>query len=200
MLNPLYFFLGVYYLYMSCFLFVNDEETQNKINIDELYDRNQRRDLKQVSIFNKILNRIHKRIMTTNRNKRNDRHIWFNVPEFIFGEPVYNSADCIAYIVAKLEDNGFYIRYVHPNTLFVSWQDFIPSYVRTEFKKRTGVAINEKGHVIAPKEDQLTEEPTNKTLTVGKDGKKYTPIDQYKPTGNLVYDPEIFEKLEKKLG
>jgi hypothetical protein len=182
---------------MSCFLFVNDEETQNKINIDELYDRNQRRDLKQVSIFNKILNRIHKRILMTNRNKRNDKHVWFNIPEFIFGEPVYDNAECIAYIVAKLEDNGFFIRYVHPNTLFISWQDFIPSYVRSEFKKRTGVAIDEKGHVIAPKDDQVNEDSTNKTVAVGK---KYTPIDQYKPTGNLVYDQEMFEKLEKKLG
>jgi hypothetical protein len=87
---------------MSCFLFVNDEETQNKINIDELYDRNQRRDLKQVSIFNKILNRIHKRILMTNRNKRNDKHVWFNIPEFIFGEPVYDNAECIAYIVCMM--------------------------------------------------------------------------------------------------
>ena len=36
---------------MSCFLFSNDEETNQKVNIDELYEKNQRRDLKQLSIF-----------------------------------------------------------------------------------------------------------------------------------------------------
>ena len=38
---------------MSCFLFSNDDDNLQKINIDELYDKNQRRDLKQISIFNK---------------------------------------------------------------------------------------------------------------------------------------------------
>ena len=41
---------------MSCFLFVDDEETRGKVNIDELYEKNQQRDLKQLSIFNKLLN------------------------------------------------------------------------------------------------------------------------------------------------
>ena len=185
---------------MSCFLFVDDDDSQRKINIDELYEVNQRRDLKQVSIFNKILNRIHKRITVTGRNKRNEKHIWFCVPDFIFGEPVYDNAECIAYIVAKLEENGFYVRYVHPNTLFISWSEFVPAYVRTEFKKRTGMVINEKGHIISTKEELPVETGNTKVATVDKDGNKYTPIDKYKPTGNLVYGPEMFEKIEKKLG
>ena len=88
--------------------------------IDELYEKQQRRDLRQVSIFNKILNRIHHRIRITSRAKK-DKHIWFTIPEYIFGEPVYKKEDCIAYIIAKLEANKFHIRYVHPNTIFVSW-------------------------------------------------------------------------------
>ena len=40
---------------MSCLLFVEDEETHGKINIDDLYEKNQRRDLKQISIFNKLI-------------------------------------------------------------------------------------------------------------------------------------------------
>jgi hypothetical protein len=47
------------------------------------------------------------------------------------------------------------------------------------------------------------EEPQeNDTKTIsdknGKTQKEYTPIGKYKPTGNLVYNPEIFEKIEKK--
>ena len=84
------------------FLYVDDEETTSKLNIDDLYEKNQRRDLKQISIFNKILNRIHKRITTTGRTKPKDKHIWFQVPEYIFGEPVYDKSECIAYLVTKL--------------------------------------------------------------------------------------------------
>jgi hypothetical protein len=32
-----------------------------------------------------------------------------------------------------------------------------------------------------------------------KEKREYKPINQYKPTGNLVYNPEMFEKLEKKV-
>jgi hypothetical protein len=54
---------------MSNIIFVEDEECLNNIDIDELYDKNMRREQKSVSIFNKILNRIHKRILTTSRMK-----------------------------------------------------------------------------------------------------------------------------------
>jgi len=189
---------------MSSFLYVDDEESRGKINIDELYERKQQRELKQLSIFNKLLNRIHKRITFTARNKANDKHIWFIVPEYIFGEPVYDQGDCIAYLVNKLEDNGFHVKYVHPNALFVSWVNWIPSYVRNEFKKKTGMVINEKGEIIskddAKKEDDMNSRLLNdKQGNVQKEQKQYTPIGQYKPTGNLVYGSEMFEKIEKKV-
>lgn len=181
---------------MSCFLYVNDEEARSKINIDELYEKKHQRDLKQVSIFNKILNRIHRRINYTGRNKKNDKHIWFTVPEYIFGEPTYDKGDCIGFLVAKLEENGFFIRYMHPNTLFISWENWIPSYTRNEFKKKTGITVDEKGNILEDKKD--IEEDT-KVVGGKKDGKQYTPIDKYKPTGNLVYTPDILEKLEKRV-
>ena len=191
---------------MSCFLYVDDDDAVQKMNIDDLYENRQKRDLKQVSIFNKLLNRIHKRITLAARNKKNEQHIWFVVPEYIFGEPVYNKADCIAYLVAKLEINKFHIRYVHPNTLFISWASWVPSYVRTEFKKKTGIVVDEFGKIVEKNIDETLTDNSNpdaKLLNIGqsatKPQKEYTPIGNYKPTGNLVYNPEMFEKLEKKV-
>ena len=191
---------------MSCFLYVNDSDDAQKVNIDSLYDNKQKRDLKQVSIFNKILNRINARITLTGRTKRNDKHVWFTVPEYIFGEPIYDKGDCIAYIVAKLEENGFFIRYMHPNTLFISWENWVPAYVRNELKKKRGIIMDEKGNVLEVK-DQKEENPDSNMLNDKngnsqngkKDQKQYTPIGSYKPTGNLVYNPEMFEKIEKKV-
>jgi len=192
---------------MSCLLFVDDEETHGKINIDDLYEKNQRRDLKQLSIFNKLLNRIHKRVNTTARNTRTTKSIWFTVPEYIFGEPIYDKGECIAYLVSKLEINGFYIKYMHPNTLFVSWENWVPSYVRSEFKKKTGLILNEKGQVVekGEKGEEAVKDNLNgnlfndKTGPMQKEQKQYTPIGQYKPTGNLVYNAEFFEKIEKRV-
>ena len=39
---------------MSNFLFVDDDENVGKIDIDSLYEKKQQKDLKQLSIFNKI--------------------------------------------------------------------------------------------------------------------------------------------------
>jgi len=192
---------------MSNIIFADEEEALGKINIDDLYDKNMKRDLKQVALFNKMLNRVHKRIQTNTRMKRNEKYIWFLVPEFLFGEPVYDQSDCIAYIISKLVENGFYVRYVHPHSLFISWEQWIPSYVRNEIKKKTGKVINEKGQVISDAKtdtDELDDsDPNSKLLnqntTNNSGGKKqYTPIGQYKPSG-MVYNPDILEKLEKKI-
>ena len=188
---------------MSCFLFTDDSDAIENVNIDELYEKRQQRDLRQVSIFNKILNRIHKRIKVTGRSKVNEQFIWFTIPEFLFGEPVYNKAECIAYIVAKLEANKFHIRYVHPNTLFVSWSNWVPSYVRSEYKKKTGIAVDELGQVVNRIVDKEVENDANSTIlnngrTDDKPKKIYNSTDNYKPTGKLVYNPDFFEKIEKK--
>ena len=189
---------------MSIFLF-DEEETKGKINIDDLYEKQQKKDLKQISIFNKILNRIHNKIRITSRNRNGDKYIWFTVPEYIFGEPVYQQADCIAYLVDKLEENKFHIRYMHPNTLFVSWAHIVPSYVRTEIKKKMGIIMDEYGNVVDKVEGRedvnLNERMMNmQTATTPVAEKKiYTPIANYKPTGKFVYDPSLFETLEKKL-
>ena len=182
---------------MSCFLFVDDDENVGQIDIDSLYDKRHKRDLKQVAIFNKLLNRIHKRITLTARNKSTEQHIWFVVPEYIFGEPVYDKGDCIAYLVAKLESSKFHIRYVHPNTLFVSWSHFVPSYVRQEFKKKTGIAVDEYGNVKeSAASDGAGGGDDAPTLTTTR---TFTPIEKYKPTGNLLYSPDLFENIERKV-
>ena len=45
----------------------------------------------------------------------------------------------------------------------------------------------------------LFNNPRNISLAPTKPQKQYTPIDQYKPTGNLVYNKDIFDKIEKKV-
>lgn len=193
---------------MSCILYVEDDDAVRKVNIDELYEKDQRRDLKQLSIFNKILNRVHRRITITSRTKRNEKFIWFTIPEFIFGEPVYNKTDCIAYVVTKLEENGFFIRFIYPNTLFITWENWVPSYTRNEIKKKTGIVLDEKGNIVDKLDrKEQPDNPNSRILndrnstggTSQKEQKQYTPIQTYKPTGNLVYNQDFFDKIEKKV-
>ena len=125
-----------------------DEAVENvrKINLDELYDKKKEKDLQKMQIFNRILNRIHEKIKTTSRQKLNNSFCWYVVPELMLGYVNYDRAMCISYVLAKLEENDFQVRYTHPNLIFISWGHYIPTYVRNEFKKKTGIAIDEHGN------------------------------------------------------
>ena len=192
----------------SIFLFDHDEESSSKIDIDDLYNKQKRRDLKQLSIFNKILKRVHNRINHTAKSKKiQEDFIWFSVPEYLIGEPIYDKGDCIGYVVSQLEKNGFFVKYVHPNTLFISWHNWVPSDVRNEIKKKMGVVLDEKGNVLEQRDtnEMETYNPDNGLLNRGdnadgnKNDKEYASINDYKPTGNLVYGEDIMNKLEKKI-
>jgi hypothetical protein len=189
----------------------NIEEFSEKLNIDELYEKKRQYDLGKLALFNKILNRIHVRIKNTSRQKIDEQFCWFVVPEIIIGVPKYDQAACIAYLIDKLKNNGFNVRYIHPNTLFISWLHWIPSYVREELKKKTGLAINEYGQKILETDDdnnKLTFEPKNpndfiinmkNTEQKSKQPKKeYTPIKTYKPSGNLIYGDDLLNRIEDK--
>lgn len=192
---------------MSNILFSDEKDRVQNVNIDELFEKNQQKDLKQLSIFNKILNRIHKRIQHTGKSK-GEKFIFYQVPEYLFGEPQYKQGDCIGFLVVKLEENGFEVKYMHPNTLFITWKNHVPSYVRNEIKKKTGVVVDEKGNILNQEEldEKNEQDPTSKLLNDrnqpvdnNKNKKEYTPIDEYTPSGNFVYKDDMLKKIEKRM-
>ena len=188
----------------NIFTLENFSDFSEKINIDELYEKKRQQDLSKLELFKKILNRIHVRIKTTARQNIEEKFCWFVVPEVIIGIPKYDQAACIAYIMDTLQTNGFQVRYFHPNTIFISWNHWVPSYVRTEIKKKTGIIINEYGEKIKDEnqkeeEDINLEEQGNQNIQQLKNSKKYTPINSYKPSGKLVYSEDLLNKIENKI-
>jgi hypothetical protein len=188
----------------------NFADFSEKINIDELYEKKRLSDVNKLELFKKILNRIHIRIKTTARQNVTDRSCWFIVPEIIIGVPKYDQGACIAYVMDTLQKNGFIIKYFHPNTLFITWNHWVPTYVRNEIKKKTGLVINEYGEKIADEkdgddsDDELTNNTnsnsaSSSTMEQIKNSKKYTPINSYKPSGKLVYSEDLLNKIEDKM-
>ena len=192
----------------NIFTLENVQDFSDKLNIDDLYEKKRQHDVHQLDLFNKILNRIHVRIKTTSKQKTDEQFCWFLVPEMIIGVPKYDQAACIAYVIDKLKTNGFNVRYIHPNTLFISWGHWVPTYVRTELKKQTGIVVNELG-------TRIDEEP-NKTKFMNNydlpneviqipdkimklNTKEYTPIKSYKPAGNLIYNDSMLNRIEEKI-
>jgi hypothetical protein len=191
----------------NIFTLDNISDFSEKINLDELYEKKKQYDLHRLELYNKILNRIHVKIKTISRQKIDEQFCWFVVPEVIIGVPKYDQGDCIGYLFQKLKDNGFAVKYYHPNTLFICWNHFVPSYVRTELKKKTGLIIDEFGNKVKEENSDIIKKEVNndiilnntKTPTINTNDKKYTPINKYKPTGNFIYNKEQIGSLEKKL-
>lgn len=197
---------------------IDSEDSSLKLNIDDLYNKKQQQDLNVLKNYNNILVRIHNKIKYNSKNIINEHCCWYVVPEMILGIPKYDHRDCTAYVIEKLRTNGFIVRYTHPNLLFISWKHWVPSYVRSEIKKRTGNSIDENGNIII--EDNANSDnnannantsyvgsinsehmlfSNNKSIkTSSSQAKDYKDIKTYKPSGNLIYNNSLLEKLSIK--
>lgn len=158
-----------------------------KLNIDDLFVQKQKRQIKQINTYNKIINKINDKIRFISKRAKNNNFLWYNVPLVILGYTDYDPNDCITYIVLKMEEGGFSTQLIPANTLFISWAHWVPTYVRNEIKKRTGIILDNNGNQIKPNGDDGDDNKGD--LMIGnnkvgvsdnkKPGKKYTPIIPY---------------------
>jgi len=195
----------------TIFTLGDETDEQVKLNLDELYERKQQHDLNTLSTYNKVLSRIHNKIKVLSRQHVQDQHCWYTIPEMIIGVPRYDHGSCTAYIIDKLRDNGFVVHYTHPNLLFISWKNWVPSYVRAEIKKKTGIIIDGHGNKVEKPDghghghgkiesDDPNDLMFNKAGNLSldhKQAKEYKAIDSYKPSG-LIYNESLLRKIEDK--
>ena len=190
----------------------DDTNNSIKLNMDELYIKKQQQDLNILNNYNKILIRVHNKIKFASKNLVNEQCIWYVMPEMLIGVPKYDYKDCTAYIIEKLRDNGFVVRYTHPNLLFISWKHWIPSYVRHEIKKKTGNEIDEYVNIINQNilnkndNDNYNDNYNdNNNLFLNKknypnknknEKNNYKDVKSYNPSGNLIYSNNLLKKLD----
>jgi hypothetical protein len=198
-----------------------NRESVEKLNLDELYDQKKQEDLAKLYTFNRILTRVHDKIKVAARQKNSQQFCWFLVPEMLIGVPNYDKNACITYLISKLEENDFVVRYTHPNLLFISWKHYVPNYVRTEIKKKTGTVIDKFGNYVSESDAETTasvgdgtpgsdlnmmlytKKGASASATAAASAKKpagdFKAISSYKPTGNLVYNNDLFKKIEERM-
>ena len=153
---------------------------REKVNLDDLYEHDKLKALRTLHMFNRVLKKIHVRIKHISRSRNGEQHCWYVMPEMIIGFPNYDCRECTAYVIDALRENGFVVRYTHPNLLFISWKSWTPAYVREEIRKKTGISVTPHGTIAQPNKPKLDK-------PVRKPGKTITfkDIDNYKPTGKM---------------
>ena len=185
-----------------------------KLNLDELYERKQQQDLNTLALYNRVLGRIHNRIKTVSRQQTKEQYCWYLIPETIIGVPKYDHGACTAYLIDQLRENGFVVKYTHPNLLLISWANWCPAYVRSEIKKKTGLIVDSAGNKVDKDGDgggngnsvnNYNDNPNELMFHRGNGGSKndlknskvYTPINTYKHSG-LIYNENLLRKIEDK--
>jgi hypothetical protein len=113
--------------------------------------------------------------------------------------------ECLAFVTNALEEDGFVVRFINPNNLNISWENWIPSHVRQEFQKQTGNKIDGKGNITITQseiEKAATSTTTNIPTSVPKGTREYMSTIKNRPavdTRTSVYSAEIFEKIDQHI-
>ena len=139
----------------------------SRLNINELHNVINEKNLKRLEKYDEVLQKCHTRIKYY--SSKNRTYCFFQIPEFIFGMPLYDIQELRTYTINSLTNNGFKILYIDPNWLFITWD-------------------------IAKDTKNITQKPK----PTSKPSKVYKSVDSYKPTGNFVYDDISMMNMKDK--
>ena len=148
-----------------------------RLNIEELYESKKKSDLSRLSIYSKLLERVHHTIRVASRQRNSLQFCSFVMPEVLLGQPNYDFSECLSFVLDRLTVDGFNTRYIHPNLIFISWGHWVPDYVREELKEKKNIEVDHFGQVETP-------EPAR--VEFRTEAKPKTKMQSYKPTGRFV--------------
>lgn len=90
-----------------------------RLNILELHRTINEKNERKTECYEKVLEMCHRKIQVGAENRQ--VRCMFEVPEYIYGYPIYDINACIRYVMTSLQSNGFLVRYYFPKCLYVSW-------------------------------------------------------------------------------
>jgi len=138
----------------------------SRLNINDLHSVINDKQVKRLEKYDEVLQKCHRRIKYNSTIDRT--YCFFQIPEFIFGMPLYDVHELRTYTINSLTNNGFQILYIDPNWLFITWDI---------------------------KQDKKIEQAPEK---VKKNTKVYKSVENYKPTGSFVYDDISMMNMKDK--
>jgi hypothetical protein len=113
----------------------NFENTDMSLHVDDIYKLQTSRETIRLKTFNTILNRCYGQIRYS--VNREDSYRIFSIPEFIVGTPLYNMNKCIKFIIIRLTNNGFRVKFYKPNIIYIYWEQkelATSSYLTIDYK------------------------------------------------------------------
>jgi len=89
------------------------------LDITQLHRYQTQREESKKEYYEQIIKKIHNRIESY--AFRNETMCICQIPEFVFGIPLYNRMTCCRYVIDRLKQEGFKVYYVEPYQIVVNW-------------------------------------------------------------------------------
>ena len=97
----------------------NTSKNKNKFTVDQLIktQNDRKKEIKKTyfNVYNICLNKI------IEANKLYKSDIFFEVPNTLYGNKIYNKDECLTYIVRKLRNNFMDVLKISDNLIFITW-------------------------------------------------------------------------------
>lgn len=89
------------------------------VKASDLINQQKEREKIKYKTFSKIYEQIDKKINLASSSDY--YYVWYEIPKFLIGYPLYNYKECITVVVNKLKQNGFEIEEFEPTLLLIKW-------------------------------------------------------------------------------
>ena len=89
------------------------------VKAQELIDAQKNRNLGNYKTFANIFKTVEKKIKIASIN--NLYYVWYEIPEFIIGLPIFDIYECKKYIIVNMKANGFDIEEFESNIILIKW-------------------------------------------------------------------------------
>ena len=93
-----------------------------RLSLSELYTLKDKKNNLKYNTFDYIIDNFIKKIKNT--ATIGGMNIFYEIPFYIYGKPLYKINDCITYVVDSLKKNGLFVLLLpEPNTnmIYISW-------------------------------------------------------------------------------
>ena len=104
---------------------VNNDEY---LNIYSLSDDFVKKSQQRTKIYTEVLKKIHFKIKQAATNMK--KHCLIAIPEYVIGMPLYDMNNCKIFLMNRLIDEGFDLKFYVPNLLNISWEKIVNNGVQ----------------------------------------------------------------------
>ncbi len=136
-------------------------------SVSDIHQKQRQKDLRRLYVYKSILGKVYKKIKKSSINE--ESYCFYEVPEYIYGIPLYNMSDCVIFILNNLHEKGFSAKYVDPYLIFVCWNLPKPNLKITNIPKLMDLPSKQNENMID-------------TTPI------YRPIENFQGSGNYLYN------------